>query len=97
VGTLVAEIGSATHEQLNGISQVNQAVSQLDVITQQNAALVEQVAAATQQLSGQAGVLTQTVRVFKVAGAGDGQPAPDAVALRRQMKRAPGAAALTAA
>jgi methyl-accepting chemotaxis protein len=45
VGTLVGRDRLATHEQLNGISQVNEAVSQLDVITQQNAALVEQVAA----------------------------------------------------
>jgi aerotaxis receptor len=81
----VGEISAAAHEQLQGISQVNEAVAQMDTITQQNAALVEQVAASTTALEGQAAVVAETVRVFKVTGLHDA-PAPDAVALRRRMK-----------
>ena len=85
VEALVGQISGAAHEQLRGISQVNEAVAQMDSITQQNAALVEQVAAATSALEVQAGVVAQTVRVFKVSGAA--APArPDAVQLRRAMK-----------
>ena len=85
VGALVDQISGAAHEQLRGISQVNEAVAQLDAITQQNAALVEQVAASTHALEAQAGVVAQTVRVFKVSGASTPE-APDAVQLRRAMK-----------
>ena len=87
VGTLIGEINTATHEQLRGISQVNEAVAQMDTITQQNAALVEEVAASTSALESQAGVLVNTVGVFKVAGA-SAPATPDAVALRRRMKAA---------
>ncbi len=87
VGTLVGEISNATDEQLRGITQVNEAVAQMDTITQQNAALVEEVAAATSSLEAQAGVLAQTVRVFKVPGTEPGASAmPDATMLRRQIK-----------
>ena len=87
VGTLVGEISAAAHEQQRGISQINEAVAQMDTITQQNAALVEEVAASTTALEGQAGVLVNTVSVFKVAGM-DKPAGPDAVALRRQNKAA---------
>jgi aerotaxis receptor len=84
VNVVIGQISSGAHEQLLGISQVNEAVSQLDAITQQNAALVEQMAASAQQLTGQAGAVSDAVRVFKLDQGRS--PAPDAVALRRAVK-----------
>jgi methyl-accepting chemotaxis protein len=66
VTDLIDEISSATLEQTSGIGQVNQAVSQLDEVTQQNAALVEQSAAATASLEQQAGKLVEAVGVFRL-------------------------------
>jgi methyl-accepting chemotaxis protein len=51
---LVTDIASASQEQASGISQVTQAVSQMDGVTQQNAALVEEAAAAAESLEEQA-------------------------------------------
>jgi methyl-accepting chemotaxis protein len=67
VTDLIGEIASATIEQSSGLSQVNQAVAQLDQMTQQNAALVEQSAAAATSLNGQAAKLAQTVAIFKLS------------------------------
>jgi len=66
VTDLLGEIASATTEQNSGIGLVNNAVSQLDKMTQQNAALVEQSAAAAASLREQAGQLTQAVAIFKI-------------------------------
>jgi methyl-accepting chemotaxis protein len=66
VTDLIGEITSATMEQSNGIGQVNKAVTQLDQMTQQNAALVEQSAAAAQSLREQAHKLAQAVTVFRL-------------------------------
>ncbi len=66
VAALTAEIGAATHEQEQGISQVSDAVNQLDQVTQQNAALVEESAAAADSLNSQAARLVQLVSVFQV-------------------------------
>jgi len=65
VTDLIAEIGSATLEQSTGISQVGQAVSHLDQITQQNAALVEESAAASMSLQQQSERLVEAVSVFR--------------------------------
>ncbi|MBP7913924.1 MAG: PAS domain-containing protein [Vitreoscilla sp.] len=65
VHDLIAEISSATREQSTGIGQVNQAVGHLDQATQQNAALVEQSAAAAQSLQHQASQLVSAVSVFR--------------------------------
>jgi methyl-accepting chemotaxis protein len=62
-----AQISAAADEQTKGISQVNEAVTQLDQVTQQNAALVEESAAASDSLRVQAGQLLESVRVFRVA------------------------------
>ncbi|HTT12896.1 MAG TPA: methyl-accepting chemotaxis protein [Burkholderiaceae bacterium] len=70
VTDLIGEITSATREQSSGIGQVNRAVTQLDQMTQQNAALVEQSAAAAQSLKEQADRLAETVAMFKAGGAG---------------------------
>jgi methyl-accepting chemotaxis protein len=67
VTDLIGEITSSTLEQSNGIGQVNQAVTQLDQMTQQNAALVEQSAAAAQSLKEQADKLAQAVAVFRLS------------------------------
>ena len=86
VSTLIGEISYGAREQLTGISQINEAVTQLDTITQQNAALVEQMAASAVSLEGQAHTVAETVKVFRIdAGAGTGQP--DAVDLRKAMKQ----------
>jgi methyl-accepting chemotaxis protein len=66
VNDLIAEISAATQEQTSGIGQVNQAVTQLDQATQQNAALVEESAAAADSLRGQASKLVEAVSVFKL-------------------------------
>ena len=62
----MAEISTSAAEQSDGISQVNQAVTQLDNMTQQNAALVEESAAAAASLRQQADHLTQVVSVFRL-------------------------------
>jgi methyl-accepting chemotaxis protein len=67
VSDLIGEITSSTLEQSNGIGQVNQAVTQLDQMTQQNAALVEQSAAAAQSLRDQASQLVDAVAVFRLS------------------------------
>ncbi len=66
VADLISEISSATIEQTEGIGQVSGAVAQLDQVTQQNAALVEQSAAAADSLKQQAAQLTDLVSVFKL-------------------------------
>lgn len=77
VTSIVAEISSASTEQSTGIAQVGEAVGQMDRVTQQNAALVEESAAAAESLKGQASQLVQAVAVFKLpkeyAAAADSQ------------------------
>jgi methyl-accepting chemotaxis protein len=67
VADIMGEIASASREQSDGIEQVNQAVMQMDETTQQNAALVEQAAAAAASLQNQATNLAETVSVFKLS------------------------------
>jgi methyl-accepting chemotaxis protein len=67
VSDLIATISAATHEQTSGIGQVSDAVTQLDQVTQQNAALVEQSAAAADSLRQQAARLVDAVAVFRLA------------------------------
>ncbi len=72
VTDIMAEISAASNEQSLGVAQVGEAVGSLDHATQQNAALVEEMAAAATSLSSQAGDLVQAVSIFKLTGA----PAP---------------------
>jgi methyl-accepting chemotaxis protein len=67
VNDLVGEISAASTEQTKGIEQIGQAVSQLDQVTQQNAALVEESAAAADSMQQQARLLAQAVSTFKIA------------------------------
>lgn len=66
VADIMSEITAASQEQSAGIEEVNRAITQMDEITQQNAALVEQAAAAAESMQEQAAVLTQAVSVFKL-------------------------------
>ncbi|ALS61673.1 methyl-accepting chemotaxis protein [Pandoraea norimbergensis] len=67
VTDIMAEISAASEEQTTGIDQVARAVTQMDEVTQQNAALVEQASAAAQSLAEQAESLKQAVAVFQLA------------------------------
>jgi len=66
VTTIMGEIARASNEQNSGIDQVNRAVADMDAATQQNAALVEQAAAASASLEEQTEKLLQTVSVFRL-------------------------------
>ncbi|MBV8471631.1 MAG: cache domain-containing protein [Burkholderiaceae bacterium] len=69
VSTTVSEISNASAGQSDGIGQINQAVADLDDMTQQNAALVEQTAAAAESLKHQAALLNDMVAIFRIARA----------------------------
>ncbi len=66
VAGMIAEISNASTEQTSGIEQINQAVSQMDEMTQQNAALVEEASAASEAMSEQAGNMSKLVGFFKL-------------------------------
>jgi methyl-accepting chemotaxis protein len=89
VTDIMAEITHASQEQTGGIEQVNQAIGQMDQVTQQNAALVEEAAAAAASMQDQAATLAQVVSVFKL----DGQAAAAIAAPAAPTARAPAAAA----
>jgi len=72
VADIMGEIRSASQDQSSGIDQINQAIGQMDQVTQQNAALVEEAAAAAQALEHQANTLVQSVSFFKLGDAGSG-------------------------
>ncbi len=77
VSDIIAEIAAASEEQSTGIEQVNKAVTQLDEVTQQNAALVEEAAAASKSMDDQAQGMTSLMQFFSV----DGDPAVAAAPL----------------
>ena len=68
VADIMGEITAATQEQSNGINEVNQSITQMDEMTQQNAALVEQAAAAAEGLQDQAQKLAEAVSIFVLPG-----------------------------
>ncbi len=78
VSDLIGEITASSTEQRDGIGQVNQAISNLDQMTQQNAALVEESAAAAASLRDQAQRLAEVVAVFNVGHAKASAPRPSA-------------------
>jgi methyl-accepting chemotaxis protein len=92
VNDIIGEITSAASEQSQGIGQVNTAVTQLDQMTQQNAALVEESAAAAESLKDQAQRLMQVVATFRLGGHAAAAPQQPAAA-----PKPAGAAATTAA
>ncbi len=81
VSGIVGDIARTTNEQALGIDQVNQALTQLDEVTQQNSALVEENAATAKTLEHQSSDMAQRVSYFKLgAGAGTAQPTREAAA-----------------
>ena len=66
VNGIIAEIAVASRQQAEGIAEVNQAMGQMERVTQQNAALVEQASAAAESLDEQSQRLVRTVAVFQV-------------------------------
>ncbi|CAD5372225.1 Methyl-accepting chemotaxis protein [Rubrivivax sp. A210] len=70
VTDIMSEISAASTEQSRGVAQVGEAISQMDQVTQQNAALVEQSAAASDSLKQQAAQLVQAMAVFRVTQGG---------------------------
>ncbi|PZP34996.1 MAG: methyl-accepting chemotaxis protein [Roseateles depolymerans] len=88
VQDIIGEISSSADEQSAGLQTVNQSVGQVDQMTQQNAALVEQSAAAADSLKEQAHRLVDAVAVFRVADAAGLTPPPAPVAAPRPVSRA---------
>ncbi|AQR68887.1 methyl-accepting chemotaxis protein [Janthinobacterium sp. LM6] len=74
VTDIMGDIANASHEQSAGIEQVNQAISQMDQVTQQNAALVEEAAAAASSLQDRAVELVDVVAVFRLRGDAQAKP-----------------------
>ena len=89
VSDLIAEITASTSEQRDGIGQVNQAVTNLDQMTQQNAALVEESSAAAASMHDQALRLAEVVAVFNVGAGAAVRAAAPARAPVRSPARAP--------
>ena len=79
VSDIVGEINAASDEQATGIEQINQAVTQMDKSTQQNAAMVEEAAAAAESMNEQARSLTELVSFFRVGDQGPPSEAPPPV------------------
>jgi methyl-accepting chemotaxis protein len=94
VADIMSEITSASQEQSLGIEQVNEAITQMDEMTQQNAALVEQSAAAAQAMQDEAGTLAHSVSVFKLRGDSSGSRLAAAPRPRPSAAAAPAARAL---
>jgi len=86
VTDIMAEISSASDEQRAGIGQVHDAIHQMDEVTQQNAALVEQAAAAAAALQDQAHDLVEVVRIFNLGSNAGAARAPVATPSRLTLK-----------
>ncbi|HJV01957.1 MAG TPA: methyl-accepting chemotaxis protein [Burkholderiaceae bacterium] len=82
VTEIMSEIMAASQEQTSGIEQINQAVMQMDSVTQQNAALVEEAAAAAQAMRDQANSLTEVVGIFRLEAEAGRSLLPPAPALQ---------------
>ena len=72
VTDIMGEISAASAEQSAGVGQIGEAITQMDQVTQQNAALVEEMAAAASSLQGQADDLVQVVSVFQLGNDNEG-------------------------
>src|SRR5206468_5523408 len=80
---VMVEISAASREQSSGIDQVNMAITQMDNVTQQNAALVEEASAASQAMREQAAKLAELVSIFKLANGSGTHSAPRQPAAQR--------------
>ncbi len=94
VTDIMSEIAAASTEQSRGIEQVNLAITQMDNVTQQNAALVEEAAAASRSMEDQGEQLNEAVAFFQVK---DAAPVARATPTRREAPRREVAAAVAAA
>ena len=74
----MADIANASIEQSTGIEQINKALTQMDEVTQQNSALVEENAATAKTLEHQAKSMDEQVAFFQIGNVADGQDAPRA-------------------
>ena len=74
VGDIIAELAAGSREQLSGIEQVNRAVSQLDQMTQQNAALVEEASAASKSMAERAGAMADMLDRYRFDAEAPGRP-----------------------
>ena len=88
VNLLLDQVRTAAVEQQSGVAQVNQAVASMDTITQQNAAMVEELAAATSSLDAQVSAITDSMRIFRLKASDPVLAELDAVALRRDSSSA---------
>ncbi|MGH8490039.1 MAG: methyl-accepting chemotaxis protein, partial [Gammaproteobacteria bacterium] len=86
VSAIIADIAAASQEQSAGIEQVNKGITQIDQMTQQNAAFVEEMASASQSMNEQAVHLTQAIQSFKLK---DDHAAQTAPALKERKSLAP--------
>ena len=92
VTALMFDIANASREQSEGIEQIGQAITQIDDVTQQNAALVEQASAASESLERQSDDLAELLRAFRLGGAVDSRSSPTAPHLNPQVNTRPAAA-----
>ena len=86
VSALLGEVSHAAQEQQLGLSQVNSAVSDMDGITQQNAAMVEELAATAQSLTGQVVSVKEALNLFRLRASDRSVAETNAVDLRREAK-----------
>ncbi len=93
VSDIIAEIAAASEEQSAGIEQINKAVSDMDEGVQQNAALVEQAAAASESMKEQSQALTRLMEFFNVGTAAGATPMPEQTAVERRGSSRPWTAA----
>lgn len=82
VSTIIAEIALASQEQSSGIAQVNKAVTQMEQVVQQNAALVEEAAAASEAMDEQSRKLAELMRFFRMDGVATASPSAPPVERR---------------
>ena len=87
VTDIIAEISAASNEQSQGIEQINEAITQMDELTQQNAALVEEAAAAAESMEEEARNLTRSVSVFKLSESSQNKLIPTVAASRTVASR----------
>ena len=88
VADLVSKIASTAQEQAAGLNQVNAAVGEMDNVTQQNAAMVEETTAASHRLTREAEELGQLVSRFEIGGEPGARPAPRAVSAPARVEAA---------
>ena len=84
VSAVLDEISTAAEQQRLGVSQINEAVAHMDSITQQNAAMVEQLAAAAKSVHGQVRTVSHSMQLFRLSSADHSLAEQDAVTLRRE-------------